>query len=174
MNGVLLRVRETLNPEPSLHPFAVLLPLLGVEDPSALRAKWRPTSVQFCTCCCWWQVYVAMCALFGAHPCCLGAQWCAVLSSPEPAVHDTLVAPVAVQDQTFEQSYRSQQSTPVNAAHMLSCGPEYAVPGQASDLDSLITYFRAGVARKPPDILWREWSVDDDRPQVWNHTQHEA
>jgi hypothetical protein len=40
------------------------------------------------------------------------------------------------------------------------------VPAQASDLDSLITYFRAGVARKPPDILWREWSVDDDRPQV--------
>jgi hypothetical protein len=37
---------------------------------------------------------------------------------------------------------------------------------QASDLDPLIGYLRAGVARKPPDILWREWAVDDGRPQV--------
>ena len=54
----------------------------------------------------------------------------------------------------------------MHAAHMAACGPEYKAPVQAADLDSLITYFRAGVARKPPDILWREWSVDDDRPQV--------
>lgn len=37
MNGVLLRVRKTLNPELSLHPFAALQPLLGVEDPSAAQ-----------------------------------------------------------------------------------------------------------------------------------------
>ena len=45
------------------------------------------------------------------------------------------------------------------------------MPLQAADLDSLIAYFRAGIARKPPDILWREWSVDDDRPQVRRATQ---
>lgn len=36
---------------------------------------------------------------------------------------------------------------------------------RSSDLGPLIMHMRAGIARKPPDILWQEWATGDDRTQ---------
>ena len=64
MNGVLLRVRKTLNPQLSLHLSAAPPPLHRwriLQRPGARRC---PPSVQLCTHHCWQQGYPALSTLF--------------------------------------------------------------------------------------------------------------
>lgn len=37
---------------------------------------------------------------------------------------------------------------------------------KSKDIPSLTAYMRAGVARKPPDLLWQEWAFGKARPKV--------
>ncbi len=54
--------------------------------------------------------------------------------------------------------------TRVNLAS--TCAGMNGVILRARDLGSLMAHFRAGIARKPPDILWQEWAAGDHKPKA--------